>query len=488
MNHSNTHFNTGNSNHINNNDNNKFKFNSKYANILEHYGQWLLSIPRDDIPALMETPEYNLFQEAFHNLELAHRKTLLLHQKYHFQYSHTTKNTSGANGTNANASVLTSSSTTHTSICCVSFLQHLALDDIILRIFEFLPCETLVKTSETCHRFHILCKKSAKQRTVHMAGHYYLQNEMKLLRAKEQIEGIRSEYKPVVRVPLLGLARRVFVSGSGDEEFNGVYFCTGTNGNGFLFTKPRDQREWTRTRHDRDRNEMLVDEDNNSMIDGDHGHDELIDINNDNHHHHDIVVHDLNHHPHDFVIHDFDRLGNNNDQHLHRHHHQQQQQQQQAHHHNNNNNNNNRDLNDDDDGDETYPLSYYTVKKPRCIISKRFSNEVCTYMNIFKHNCNVSMNLNHNIHSFPLVLSFKKKYSRNKQTILWYMSKEIVDENGKMKQIFSFWAKLMVIDAATADICRYPSQTSILSRNGDPAWQSLSNTRNMTPPIVELID
>ncbi len=68
------------------------------------------------------------------------------------------------------------------------------------------------------------------------------------------------------------------------------------------------------------------------------------------------------------------------------------------------------------------------------------------------------------------------------------MSKEIVDENGKMKQIFSFWAKLMVIDEATADICRYPSQTSILSRNGDPAWQSLSNTRTMTPPIVELLD
>ncbi len=371
-----THSNNDNSNHHNNNGNSKFKFNSKYANILEHYGQWLLSIPRDDIPALMETPEYNLFQEAFHNLELAHRKTLLQHQKYHFHSSHI------CTSNNTNASALTSSSTTaNTTQHCITFLQHLALDDIILRIFEFLPCATLVKTSLTCHRFHILCKKSAKQRTIHMAGHYYLQNEMKLLRAKEQIEGIWSEYKPVVRVPLLGLARRVFVSGSSDEEFNGIYFCTGTNGNGFLFTKPRDQREWTRTRHDRDRNimmhgnEMIDDEDNNSMIDGDHDPDELIDMHNDNHHL--MIQNDLNmnmfHHHDDVAIHDFDRIGNNNDLHQH----------QQRAHQNNNNNNNNRDLNDnDDDGDETYPLSYYTVKKPRCIISKRFSNEVC-YMCIY---------------------------------------------------------------------------------------------------------
>ena len=33
--------------------------------------------------------------------------------------------------------------------------------------------------------------------------------------------------------------RRIKVSGAGDPEFNGIYFCTGCNGNGFLFTKPR---------------------------------------------------------------------------------------------------------------------------------------------------------------------------------------------------------------------------------------------------------
>ena len=68
------------------------------------------------------------------------------------------------------------------------------------------------------------------------------------------------------------------------------------------------------------------------------------------------------------------------------------------------------------------------------------------------------------------------------------MSKEIIDETGAVKQMFSFWAKLMVIGEATPDICCYPSQTSILSRNGEPAWQSLSNTRTTSPPVVELLD
>jgi hypothetical protein len=45
-----------------------------------------------------------------------------------------------------------------------------------------------------------------------------------------------------------------------------------------------------------------------------------------------------------------------------------------------------------------------------------------------------------------------------------------------------------VIGEGTPDICRYPSQTSKLVRNGEPAWQTLSNTRTATPPIVELLD
>ena len=54
-------------------------------------------------------------------------------------------------------------------------------------------------------------------------------------------------------------------------------------------------------------------------------------------------------------------------------------------------------------------------------------------------------------------------------------------------QVFSFWAKLMVIGDASPDLCRYPSQTSILSRHGE-GWQSLTATRTLAPPTVELLD
>ena len=100
------------------------------------------------------------------------------------------------------------------------------------------------------------------------------------------------------------------------------------------------------------------------------------------------------------------------------------------------------------------------------------------------------------------------------KTILWYMSKEDSFENSstststnntnihhnnhiqhnnnnyesEVSQTFSFWAKLMVIGEATPDICRYPSQTSILARNGQSAWQSLPNTISINPPVVELLD
>lgn len=67
------------------------------------------------------------------------------------------------------------------------------------------------------------------------------------------------------------------------------------------------------------------------------------------------------------------------------------------------------------------------------------------------------------------------------------MSKEVEDETThEISQMFSFWAKLMVTGDASPDVCRYPSQTSILSRDGEPAWHSL--TDQMAPPIVELLD
>ncbi len=69
------------------------------------------------------------------------------------------------------------------------------------------------------------------------------------------------------------------------------------------------------------------------------------------------------------------------------------------------------------------------------------------------------------------------------------MSKEVIDETtNEISQNFSFWAKLLVTGDATPDICQYPSQTSILSRNGDPAWQQLTTTMDVALPTVELLD
>ena len=44
-----------------------------------------------------------------------------------------------------------------------------------------------------------------------------------------------------VPVPMLGLEKRVIVTDAGDPEFNGVYYCTGCDTNGFFFTKPRNR-------------------------------------------------------------------------------------------------------------------------------------------------------------------------------------------------------------------------------------------------------
>ena len=120
-----------------------------------------------------------------------------------------------------------------------SFLQHLAVDDVLLRVFEFIDCSSLIHTGETCDRFRQLTNRSAEQRIHRLSHGRLLRSAMKMLRAQEQIEGL-AKGGPFVQIPMLGLPRRVKVTNSGDPEFNGVYFCTGCNGNGFLFTKPRN--------------------------------------------------------------------------------------------------------------------------------------------------------------------------------------------------------------------------------------------------------
>lgn len=60
--------------------------------------------------------------------------------------------------------------------------------------------------------------------------------------------------------------------------------------------------------------------------------------------------------------------------------------------------------------------------------------------------------------------------------------------NSSVSQVYSFWARLMITGDTSSELCQYPSQSSILSRNGDPAWQPLAATMESEPPLVELLD
>mmetsp|Transcript_9136 Transcript_9136/g.11265 ORF Transcript_9136/g.11265 Transcript_9136/m.11265 type:complete len:328 (+) Transcript_9136:70-1053(+) len=193
---------------------------------LERYGRWLMSIPRDDVEALNGTPEYVAFLQAFERLGDAHRLVVIRKNE---------TSMCSNNGHNENRNGIRNGSIN----IGYSFLQHLAVDDVILRVFEFLGCEALVRTSTTCHRFRSLALRSAEQRTNDMVNSRILGSAMKMLRAKEEIDGVEPGLGPFVRIPTLGLRRRIEVCRAGDIEFNGVYFCTGSNENGFVFSKPR---------------------------------------------------------------------------------------------------------------------------------------------------------------------------------------------------------------------------------------------------------
>ena len=301
---------------------------------IDHFIHWLDGINRSEIPDLQQTNEYNAFINAFQVLEQAHRK----------------------------------------AACSIKGVGLGDISDsIVLRICEFLNCFHLVALSETSSRLHSLCNLSAKQRTSIMNESFYLHSYMKLLRAKEQAEGI-SPNNVSVRVPLFGLEKKIIVSECGDPEFNGIYYCTGSNGNGFLFSKPRFIGDWQGEKYIR-----MNDGRNQGRT----------------------------------------RVGNDRMNHS---------------------------VTVSIDDEEIFP-SNGNDRFLRCIISKRYSNE----------------------------------------TILWYMSKE-VEDGDVVKQEFSFWAKLMTSEEGPPDICIYPSQTSIQSRNGESCWRPLPSHRTTASPVVEILE
>lgn len=197
------------------------------ADQLERYGGWLSSIPRDDVIMLRETPEYQDFIRAFERLGSAHRRAISMNR------SSVSMDDASSHKPSLHSFVLADTLTSN-------FLQFLTADDVILRVFEFLECHSLIRMALTCTRFRQLAYRSATQRTFDVAVSRQLNSVMQLLRAKEQIEGVgNGMHDSHVRVPILLLGRRILVQDCGDPEMNGIYSCTSCNGNGFVFTKPR---------------------------------------------------------------------------------------------------------------------------------------------------------------------------------------------------------------------------------------------------------
>jgi hypothetical protein len=131
----------------------------------------------------------------------------------------------------------------------VSFLQDQASDDELLRVCAFLECRDLVRLSATCARLCRLVQVSAADQ-VHgrrhddivtassSSGRQSRSVSLQYLRILEQLQGIAPNDPVTVPIPVLLLPLRILVQDCGDDDYNGIYFCTGINGNGYVFSKP----------------------------------------------------------------------------------------------------------------------------------------------------------------------------------------------------------------------------------------------------------
>ena len=165
---------------------------------------WVSSIPLRHANVLQRTPEYRDLLHSLHRLEIAHHRL-----------------------------VREDRSTTLAQLGDVG-------DEVLHFILSFLDAQSLVRITLTCTRFARFVPVHAARRArpkFGQAGQRRLTSALQLVRAAEQLEGI-FPYHPAVRMPSLLLDKRVLLKDAGDDDFNGVYFCTGCNGNGFVFTKP----------------------------------------------------------------------------------------------------------------------------------------------------------------------------------------------------------------------------------------------------------
>ena len=326
------------------------------ASLME-LGQWLLSISAAEDQHLQETPAYRDVVRAIHNLQRRYLQQRLEQDVGHY-------------------------SITSNGRC---FLQREAAEEILDFILNFLEARSLACLAATCARFRILVPRHATQRAQAQQQQdqeiRQLSNPIQLVRVYEQIRGL-FPFHPHVRLPVLLLHRPILLTDCGDEEYNGVYFCTRINGNGFVFTKPR------------------------------------------------TLVPPLSQSVTRFPTHDFDML----------------------------------------DPARPTKQSESAGYQLQCIISKRFSSDTLLW-----YCCK------------EVLVTFNSE-----ETFATEVS-EIDSTNDTLPvtivQRYAFWARISMLgEGSDYDLCRYPSQTSVLRRQGLPGWQSLANPDHLHPPTVELLD
>ena len=110
-------------------------------------------------------------------------------------------------------------------------------DEIIARIFGFLDVHTLTRVTRTSKRMKTIVDNSIQDRMPRNELTRRLAMNLENLRAEEQRKSILAPPNFTVRMPALLLPKRVWVTGCGSADANGIYYCTGVNGNGYVFTK-----------------------------------------------------------------------------------------------------------------------------------------------------------------------------------------------------------------------------------------------------------
>ena len=124
------------------------------------------------------------------------------------------------------------------------FQQTTASPELTVNILDFLASGDLARLGSACSQMYALCRSHAGRRCPWNIQRRQLSTIFQLLRCAEQMnEGSIPDGAPHVPFPLLLPKRRILVSNCGDSDYNGVYYCTDCNCNGFVFSKLLSPRQ-----------------------------------------------------------------------------------------------------------------------------------------------------------------------------------------------------------------------------------------------------